>query len=506
MPDRPARPRAWLLFLASWAIFTALAALWSLATPIGASPDEPAHLVKAAAVVRGQILTPENEFGSVVEVPRYVAGAHARTCTAFNDLITADCAKPLDGDPAELVESTTTAGRYNPLYYALVGWPSLVFGTDAGVYAMRIVSGALTSAFLALTVVLLGAWTRRLTPMVAVGAATTPMVFFLAGSVNPNAIEVTATLAAFVAVMAVVLRPDPALLPLRVAVVGVAAVVAANARAISPIWLAIALLSPFILVSRDRLRELVRSRPVIIAAAITAAGVVASLLWLRATSSVSLPPGGDGEPPEIPYQGSSFPFGVGLMVIRFGQHLQEMIGVFGWLDTASPVEVYALWGLLFGSLVVWAVALLRGRALVLALVLIAATPIVPALIQGAFITSGGWIWQGRYALPVLVVALLALGLLLADHDGGLSLRTRRILAGLAAALWAFGQVLAYTTALQRYSVGEGTSWLDMITAPAWQPPGGIIPLLVAFGLVAALAGVLGWRFALPREGELTPRA
>lgn len=504
MPTRPARPRAWVVFLVSWALLTVLSTLWAIATPPGASPDEPAHMVKAASVVRGAFNNAGTELGSDVDVPQYVAWTHAQTCPAFRPTVTAACIEEPPGDDAQIVDSTTTAGRYNPLYYLLVGWPTLLIPDAWGIYAMRVVSGAIVSVFLALTTVVIAGWARRMMPVIAFGAGVTPMMLFLSGSVNPNALEVAATLAAFAAVAAVVMRPDPALLAHRATIAAVAGVVAANTRAISPLWVAIAVLVPLLLASRDQVRTLARSRPVLIAAAVIAAGAAAALVWLRVTSTVSTTAEAGGEAPEVPYAGASPLFGIALMLMRFGQHLNEMIGVFGWLDTGLPVEVYALWGLLFGSIVVWAVALLRGRSLAVALVVIGLVPIVPALIQGAFITSGGWIWQGRYALPVLVVALLALGLMLADATRALNARTAAILTGLAAGIWAICHVLAYVTSMQRYSVGAGVSWWDMLVAPEWQPPGGIVPLLAVFTLVAAGAGVLGWRFALPRS--VTPGA
>lgn len=498
MPARPASPRAWVVFLVSWSLFTALAALWALATPFGASPDEPAHLIKAASVVRGAFNNADAGSGSQVEVPQYLAWTHAQTCTAFDSTVTAACIQDPPGDDAVIVDATTTAGRYNPVYYAMVGWPSLIFTDGAGIYAMRILSGAIASVFLALTVTVIGGWSRRALPTVALGAAVTPMLLFLSGSVNPNALEVTATLAAFVGVFAVIARPDPALLAGRATIVAVAGVIAANTRAISPIWVAIAVLVPLLLASRDQLRALVRTRAVLVAAAAVAVGALAALLWLRLTNTVSTADEAGGEAQEVPYAGSSPLFGIGLMALRFGQHLREMIGVFGWLDTAAPPEVYALWGLFFGSLAVAAVAVLRDRSLTTAIVLIVAVPVVPALIQGAFITSGGWIWQGRYALPVLVVALVGAGALLADSFESLPSRTVTITVIVAAVIWAACHVLSFTAALQRYSVGANGSWLDMLSSPQWQPPGGLVPLVLAFAALAFGSAAVGTRFALGR--------
>lgn len=497
MLDRRPSTRPWVVFVVTWALFSALSALWAVATPLGASPDEPAHLVKAASVVRGAFNNADLGAGSEVNVPLYIAWTHAQTCTAFNAETSAACIGEPPGDDAQIVDATTTAGKYNPVYYLLVGTPSLVFTDATGIYAMRILSGVLVSVFLALTAMMLAAWTRRTVPVIAFGAATTPMVFFLSGSVNPNAIEVTATLAAFTAVMAVILRPDPALLAQRATIIAVAGVIAANTRAISPLWVAIALLVPFILASKKQVVALVRSRAVIVSASIVAVGAIAALLWLRLTNTVSTSAEAGGEASDVPYAGSSPLLGFGLMVVRFGQHVREMIGIFGWLDTAAPAEVYALWGLLFGSLVIWAIALLRGRALIFAAVVIVLVPLVPALIQAAFITSGGWIWQGRYALPVLVIAVVGLGLVLADRVTDLSRRTLVILTTIAGAIWLVSHVLAYSAALQRYSVGSSGSWFSMFTGPQWQPPGGLVLLLVLFTLVAAGTTYLGWRWALP---------
>lgn len=56
------------LWAIAFALFFTLAASWSAATPLGGSPDEHAHFIRAAAVARGQIGGPE------VMVPHMVAG------------------------------------------------------------------------------------------------------------------------------------------------------------------------------------------------------------------------------------------------------------------------------------------------------------------------------------------------------------------------------------------------------------------------------------------------
>jgi hypothetical protein len=58
----------------AFVVFFVLAAAWSVATPLFASPDEPSHVVRAASLVRGQILGDEPrgraaEGSLVVDLP-----------------------------------------------------------------------------------------------------------------------------------------------------------------------------------------------------------------------------------------------------------------------------------------------------------------------------------------------------------------------------------------------------------------------------------------------------
>lgn len=497
MPSR----RPWLVFVASWALFSALAILWSLATPISAAPDEPAQMVKAASVVRGQWIGPDGPDGNIVQVPQYVAWTHAQTCYARNPDATAACIPAVPGDPAALVDSTTTAGRYNPLYYLIVGWPSLIFTDSSGTFAMRIVSGIVTSLFLALATMMIAGWKRRALPLIALGTAVTPMVLFLNGTVNPNALEITATLAAFVATLSVVRYPDPRLLPQRAAVIVVSSIVAANMRGISPLWLAAALLIPFFLASRQQIVDLWRTRVVKVAIALVAVFVVVAVVWLRLSGSVSVTadpdlPGG----PE--YVGASPLVGFFGMLAQTGDFLVEMIGTFGWLDTPAPIEALVIWIILIGSLVTWALVLARGAALRFVIALLGAFLLLPAFAQGAFITGGGWIWQGRYTLPMLAILLVGAGAAIAEHFDALDARTRRALGIVVAVGWGGAQFYAFAIALHRYAVGAAGDWLTMITAPEWSPPLGVVGTLALYAIAAAGTAWFGLRMLGERSSRI----
>jgi len=486
-PLKPrSRPR-WLVFLASWVMFSALAAVWAIATPISSGPDEPAHFVKAASVVRGELVGPAGEFGNNVQVPQYVAYSHAQTCFAFVPDQPASCAPPVPGDPAEIVTGTTTAGYYNPLYYAVVGWPSLLFQDQTGLYAMRIMSGIFSSLFLALTVVLIASWRRPAIAFLGLATAVTPMVLYLNGLVNPSSLEITATLAAFTAMLSVVLFPSDRLLGQRAAILLVAGIVGANTRGISPFWIALALLLPLIMLSWRSILTLFSTRIVQVVAAVIVLGAVVAVAWT--TVSGSLVAGLSGTPQATVFEGvgASPAFGFMKMLLLTFNLGGEMVGNFGWLDTPVPLGVYFVWSALVGGLILVALVVLSGRRLALALGLIVALVFVPPVIQAIYITGGGYIWQGRYTLPIFVCAMVGLGALLNDRFGAQlpGVITRRAL-WIVGVVWAAAQGAAFLQALRRNTVGAAGSWKDMIFAPAWVPPGGSATLIVAFAVLLAL--------------------
>lgn len=150
---RPARG-PWLLAALLLLVVTAA---WSLATPLMGSPDEPSHVVKAAAVARGQwsgevgaVPTDSTRPGAATTVlvpDDYPAAILLPNCFAFQPDVPAACQQDIRAPSGALVPVETFAGQYPPLYYALVGWPSLLLGAEAATYAMRLVSAALTAGF-----------------------------------------------------------------------------------------------------------------------------------------------------------------------------------------------------------------------------------------------------------------------------------------------------------------------------------------------------------------------
>ena len=494
----PRRPVA--AFFAAWAVLAVLGALWAWATPPSASPDEPAHLVRAASVVRGELFGEPSAWGNLVHVPQYVADAHRTTCYAFRPEIPAACPLPAGEDPAATVLAPTSAGLYNPLYYALVGWPSLLFHDAGGLMAMRVASAVLSALFAALAFAVVTTFRGRRMPVLAFAVAATPMLLFLSGTVNPSAVEATATLAVFCAMLAMTLSPDPARVRGRAAIVAVSAVVAVNARGLSPLWVLAAIAVPLLLAPNARMLVQLLRRPAVIAAmAVVAAGAVAAVGWTLATNSLANAIAHPEDALQFPGVGASPLTGFERVLVGTVGYSQGLVGLFGWLDTPAPDGVLYAWGVAIGALAVGALLVLRGRRLLVAAVLVGAFLLLPALVQAVYIHGGGMIWQGRYNLPLFLCLVIGLAALL-EGDAFRSrhpwLRLRVLVVALAVA----GQLWAFETVLRRYAVGsEGSMRTFLLGSPPWAPPGGVMLALIAATVVYAVAGVLLFRAAAPER-------
>ncbi len=501
---RARRPLA--AFFTAWVVLSILCALWAWATPPSASPDEPAHIVRAASVVRGELVGTPSPSGNVVSVPQYVADAHAVTCFAFNPAVPANCPLPAESHPDRAVNSVTSAGLYNPLYYALVGWPTLVFHDSSGIVAMRIVSGVLTSLFAALAFAIVMTFRNRRLPALAFAIAVTPMVLFLGGTVNPSAIEATSTLAVFCGMLAIITSPDPARLAGRAAVVAVSAVLAVSARGLSPLWVLFALGLPLLLTDRRTVGALLRTRAVIVTASVVGLGTLAALGWTLGTNSLANAIAHPGDALQFPGVGAS-PL-IGFEKVLFGtvSYSQGLVGLFGWLDTPAPGIVLYGWGLAVGALAVSALLVLRGRKLLVASTLVGAFLLLPPLVQAIYIHGGGMIWQGRYNLPLFLCLVIGLATFLADtaFTEQRAWRRLRVLVVVGAAV---GQLWAFEAALQRYAVGTGGSLrVFLLGSPPWAPAGGVVLVLVVAALVFAASAVLLLRASASEwdEGRLRP--
>lgn len=466
------------VFWWGWAVFTLLTAAWAVANPLMASPDEPAHVVKAAAVARGQILGEQTPDGTVVEVPYFYNLVTAYpVCYQFNPEATGNCDWPATQALDEPVRAVTPAGRYNPLYYAVVGLPTLAPPGDGVLYAMRILSGAWCAFFVAAGLRALAEVRRPAWPALGAGVALTPMVVFLASSVNPAGIEIAAAFALWCQLLVLLRRPDPDRDVTRLWWIAAATLVVVNARGLSLVWTGLAVLAVVALTSWAEVRRLLARRATWPAWAAIVVSCLVAAAWVVGTNSMST----GGEPAE---HGTSFLRAFAISVFSTDSYVINMIGQFGWLDTYLETWVYLLWGAVFGlvGLLALAAGHRRERRALLALGL--AVLAVPVLIHAWQAPFFGIIWQGRYVLPLAVGLPLAAAAVLQDRLPAPA-RVPRNAAALGIALLTVVQGAAFVENLHRYVNGEDGAWTEL-EPDAWLPP---VPLglVLALGAVAVLA-------------------
>lgn len=475
--------------LAVFPILAALSMLWAVASPLMSVPDEPAHTIKAVSVARGQLVGVTGNKQSdmtVVQVPEYIAAIGQQACTAWKATITADCALPVDGNSRNLVDAVTSAGNYNPMYYAMVGMPSRILTGAKAVYAMRAVSALLCAAFLALAIGAAASMRRPFWPTTAALVAVTPMVLYLNGSINPNALEIVTTASLFLSICLVFENyRNLATVKTAMVAVGVSGAVLANTRALSLLWLAAAVVAaaviygwrPLVAVAKNRLGQAMM--------ALIALGCAASLVWLVVANSFqSLL----GTPTEIS-PGQAFATMLDLTFV----YSSGYIGIMGWLDTPLPGAVYAFWNFAFAAIIVGGLSVRRLQSRAGVVLVLVGVIILPAILQAQVVESIGYIWQGRYLLALFVLLLLVCGV---------SMRTRTAPTGQWArslTCWVITGAVgvhfyAFIYVLRRYTVGiQGrTNWTEMFE-PLWQPPFTWPVLSAAYLIVLVLGGIMAYK-------------
>lgn len=483
-------------------LLSAITVLWSLATPLMAYPDEPVHTIKAAAVARGQILpAPGTSYGHGVhvQVPSYIANLQAQTCFTFQREKTAACAPDVAADDNYLTLGVTSAGLYNPMYYWIVGFPSLFMSGAPAIFVMRIFSALISAAFYAAGFTALSRLRHPKWPIAAAAVAMTPMVFFLSSGINPNSLEVAATMAAFCGFL-VVLENSSQLRVVRPAVIAVAVSCAAlaNTRSVSLVWLLCAFIVAGLCYRWKDFTALFRNKVVVIMIALAAVGVALGLLWN--VLMLNAPPSAGEAPLGISNAtGNVRPYNAFLtMLDRTFDFMAQYVGVMGWLESALPQAVYMFWNMLL-VLVLLLVFLVRHWRLQMAfLTAIAMLVLVPSVMQAALVSSVGFIWQGRYSMPLFMIAVIAAGMCIRFRrfpTGRSSEAMARLLliAGIVAHVYGFLYVL------RRYVVGipDTGNWQTMITVPGWQPPLTWEGLTLAYAAVCVVAAAMLFGYLYP---------
>jgi hypothetical protein len=477
----PPRPRRALRWGTSFALLFLLIEVWSLATPLMASPDEPAHAIKAAAVARGEFFgTPAHPTKRglssevTVRVPENIAGLGALPgCYATHSNVPASCA-PTPGASTREVNIATTAGRYEPLYYAIVGLPSLLFPSNTGIWLMRLVSGLLSALFLASALESAAACKKRKLLVWGVAGAMTPMAVFMAGTINPNGLEASSAICLWASGIALLAEQSVVADRRLLARVGISAAVLVQVRGLSPLWLFLIAVSLVILAGRSQLVELSRDRVARVWAGVLALSCAFTAWWLIRYDPLALLPTNHLPPKHV---------GVSTLIansVGFSDgFVREMIGVLGWLDV--PIPAVTMYGWLAIIFMLLGLGLFLGRRpyVVVLVSLVVLTVVIPIVFEATNASTLGYVWQGRYGLPLAAgIPLVAAG---AVVNGYLTDRMHRRVAVVIPVILVIAEFAIFFQSLRRYTVGLRGTFIPF--GGAWHPPFGTVTISVAFVVI-----------------------
>ena len=440
-----------------------LQALWALTNPVFASPDETAHIARAQSFAAFDFSPPYTTDGlplEQVDCYRFFANNPA-SCMDISWLA--------DGTQVDV----PTDG-YPPLLHVLAGIPSMVISGINGVYVMRLWMALITAAMLAWAGTFMlrkGAWA-----FTGFLFAVTPMVMFVSSTVNPSGLTAASAsllVAAWLTTIGGRRAPRATLAALAIGALGLIA-----SRRDGVFWLtALGLVAVAHRGGSPRtMRSLASSRrkarwPVVIPAAVAlAASAAVTVPWMwrfvqRQSSGA----------------GSAWD---GARTLRY--YFDQVIGLFGWLDTPMTTEATMLAYMSIGALLFLGFIAGRGpdrRAMAASLALMLAVPVAFAAIRFPY-------FQGRYMLPIWISTALLSGMAV-QHSP-----SRRLNPALLAAVWGSLHIWALVTNLKRYAIGSNGDWGRLLDDGAWHPPmmSNFVALMligvVGVGLTVAVIPVL----------------
>jgi hypothetical protein len=466
------------------AVFFASSALWSLGIPLGVGADEPTHVVKAAATVRGEFLGEPIAHQALpfttVRVPEAFA-VLANPCNPF-DYLTPGCTGPPAGSSSgKVVTVVTTAGRYQPLYYLVVGLPTLVSHSPTTVLEMRLLSALICAFFLGLAFAAASRWARSRLLVASIAVALTPATAIWFGLVNPSALEIASAVAVWMTWPILLSTPPEDAPPGLLMGTVISSCVLVSCRTISVLWLVLALTCA-VLLSKGGLRRWFRvarfRRGLGAMGVVIAANIVFVLI---AKSYVIWDFGGRKVAPNTSsLEKLRLLFGLWSGVDGY---FAQAISALGWFYWPMPGIIEVITLLVVGGLLVFALSHAQRRGILAIAMVGGALILVPVVIPGSQIDHyGEIIWQERYAMPVNV----GLPIVCAFALPRVRYYTEYIYAPIILALGAtLATAIAFYWTVKRFTVGSG-GVLNVFThvRGGWHPQ---IPMLLL--LVLALAAL-----------------
>ncbi|MGO9558375.1 MAG: DUF2142 domain-containing protein [Acidimicrobiales bacterium] len=477
--------------------------LWSIAAPLTTGPDEADQMIRAAAVVRGEWLghpvRGHSKADRWVVVPATYRNLGALSGCVWNHPRTAaDC--PVLVDSSKLLSVGTYVGRYPPLYYLLVGGPTLLTQDTTSVYAMRWMSVLVDSLFLGLAAALAALFGEGTLVVLGLLVAMTPLVFTLASNVEPSGLEIACAICLWTCLALLALQPESQPPRALLNSAGFSAVVLTLSRTSSPEWvIGIVLLAIGVLLRATQIRALWAVRAVRRWSAAVLAVAVLALGWIVGAEAYLFVPEYHGLRPSA---GESAILGA--VATRFAAYLTNFAQHFTIHDGQDGRLVDVLVGLLLLLIVGAGLLLGTHRQRLLMAIVVVGTLLLPFVVTVLTWRQDGLIWQARYSMPFAVGLPIVAGTAIGGPRLHAAIR-RPWVSGVIVGAVVFSLLTQFTAlygALRRFVVGpHGQLDVFFLSHPKWSPP---LPVpVIAVAEVVVTLGAIMWFVKVLRASALS---
>lgn len=472
------RPRWWtptssIIIAASLAMIAF--GSWSVASPIGASPDDDYHMASIwcglgerdglceAGTADDERLVPARAFQS-------------SACFAFDPAQSADCDFPADDVLLPTGRGNFVDNGYPPLFY---GFMSVFASPDVATstIVMRLANSAIFVGLI-VGIGLLLPLERRRTLVVATTATIVPLGMFIIPSVNPSSWAVVSAATLWIALVGFFEATEPRREVALGTLAMVAAIIGAGARADSAVYNGVAVVAALIIAGKRSRTTLIKlSVPFVIGC---------FSLYSFATSGQS-----DAEVAPVS-SALTWQTIVDLMSYNVPRLPELWAGVFGtwslgWFDTPMPGGVWVLTIAVFAGAAFAGLAVMtRRKTWAIAFVLFCLIAIPLAILTRSEIRIGEYV-QPRYFLPLIIIltGVIIIGSL---HQRYAFTPTQ---TGVAIALLAIANAIALSFNIRRYVTGTDVISPNLNSRVEWWWDGPVSPMAVwGIGLVAFTAALI----------------
>lgn len=384
--------------------------VWTFLVPAFGGIDEYDHAFRASSVAHGQLVVPPAVVtrggGGLIRVDPEVVRAAGPECLAKRYTRATDCL-PGPTQPDGTVLMPSGAGRYSPVHYLLVGWAGRVLPGDTGLFAQRLLTGALGVLLVGVAAALVLRWRRPAAGLLGLAVAITPVMVYSFATNAPNGPEMAAGVLWWVALVSAALESRRG--PATWWSLACSGILLGTVRPLGPLWMVGSLLAVAV-AAGVRARPWRRpSWPGLATAVVVGVASLAGIAWTLFQQVLEVPQAVQPSGPPSLAEGAVYATWTAPLTMI------EVISENPGRGIAPPPLLLAGWTVAFTLLAVRGLGLAwhrvaddgRRRVRLAALLVLVMGIAVAWVIQVATYQSRAW--QGRYELPLYVGVPLLLG-------------------------------------------------------------------------------------------------